>query len=148
MNRPHREPRGRHHPSHLQSLRLFPAHYEALPRTRYGGTSLLHLRTLRLFPAQPAGTAHRRQRACALAHCLPGIVVSVLWARQVQGLSSGTAAPEGQGGSGAATWGPRAWGRRSPGTDKGRGTQEGRVRCHRPRGRRQGKARPGVQWSE
>lgn len=52
MNRPHREPRGRHQPSHLQSLR--PAHYKALPRTRYAGTSLLHLRTLRLFPAQPA----------------------------------------------------------------------------------------------
>ena len=93
-------------------------------------------------------TAHHRKRACALAHCLPGIVVSVLWARQVQWLRSGAAAPEGRGGSGAATWGPRAWGRRSRGADKGRGTQEGRVCGHRPRGRRQGKARPGVQWSE
>lgn len=137
--------RRRRRPSHLA---------RALPFPRTARLSCAHAqcqhcpltpRTLRLFPAPPAEPPSAPQRARTLARCLPGVVVSVLRAGQVQWPRSGAAAPERRGGSRTDTRETQDAGLAVAG--RRRGAQERRVRSYRARGKRQGKARRRGRWS-
>lgn len=124
---------GCHRPSHSRALRLFPAHCETQLRACATPALLLIPRTLRLFPAPPAEPPTVPQRARALALCLPGVVVSVLRARQVQWPRSGAAVPKRRGGSRTDTRGTQDAGLRSRGA--GEGFRKGACAAIGPRGR-------------
>lgn len=128
----HETPKVRRPPPPLtpaRALRLFPAQPAAPSRACATLAPPSHPRTPRLFPRAARGPAHRPAVRTRAAYCLPGVVVSVRRAQQVQWLRSGAAAPQGRGGSEAATPGVEGAGSAVAGHQRGaRGSGSARAR--------------------
>lgn len=108
---------------------LFPAHCDTQPRAcATPGWPLIPAHASDSFPTT-GGTLHRPAVRTRFAHCLPGVVVSMRRARQVQWPRSGAAARERRGGSRAATPGTEGVGLAIAGRRRGaRGFGRARAR--------------------